>query len=162
MLAETNKSPQMSDSTKTLFIPSPEKQSNAQSTSTISNSDDEWTKCADEHQNFNISLDDNKGAKWRATINIKNELAKNLDQSINSYMGSKTVPKLSTKVISEKWSKNLKQICMPNLGFTTLHRKFRSFLCEKTCISGYLLHILVLEKAIRIGNNLLCTFYQLQ
>ena len=71
----------MSDLTITLFVPSPEKQPIAQATSAICNSDDEWNKFADEHQNFNTSLDDNERAKWRATSNVKIKLAKNLDKS---------------------------------------------------------------------------------
>ena len=41
-------------------------------------------------------------------MNVKIELAKNLDKSINSLMESKKFPKLSTKDIFEKWSRNLK------------------------------------------------------
>ena len=41
-------------------------------------------------------------------MNVKIKLAKNLDKSINSYIGSKRFSKLSTKNIFEKWSRNLK------------------------------------------------------
>ena len=40
-------------------------------------------------------------------MNVKRELAKNLDKSINSYMGYKTFQKLSFKNIFKKWSRNL-------------------------------------------------------
>ena len=50
--AEIQKSPQMTDLNKSLFVTSQEKQSIAQITSTISNSDNKWNKFADEHQNF--------------------------------------------------------------------------------------------------------------
>ena len=98
----------MSDLTKTLFIPLPEKKFIAQTTSTISNSDDQRNKFADEHQNFNICLDGKERATWQATINIEIKLASNLDESINSNMGSKRFSKLSTKDIFEKSSRNLK------------------------------------------------------
>ena len=41
-------------------------------------------------------------------MNVKIELAKNLDKSINSNMGSKKFSKLFTKDIFKKWSRNLK------------------------------------------------------
>ena len=61
--AKTQKIPQMTYLTKSLFAPSPKKQSMALTISTISNIDNEFNKFVDEHQILNINLDDNKRAK---------------------------------------------------------------------------------------------------
>ena len=45
---------------------------------------------------------------WQATMNVKIELAKNLDKSINSYTGSKKFPKYGMDDVFERWSRNLK------------------------------------------------------
>ena len=54
------------------------------SSSKIDTSDDDWEKFADEYDSFDISLNDNSRRMWQATMNVKTELAKNLDKSINS------------------------------------------------------------------------------
>ena len=50
------------------------------------------------NRNFNIRLDYNERKKWQETINVKIELSKNEDKSINAYMGYEKYPKLSTKL----------------------------------------------------------------
>ena len=52
---------------------------------------------------------------------VKIELAKNLDKSINSYIDYKKLPKLCSKDIFEKWSRNL------NTELNTIFIMFRTF-----------------------------------
>ena len=51
--------------------------------------DDKWLKFAGDHVSVNMSLDETASAMWPAKMFVQIQLAKNLDKSINSYMGTK-------------------------------------------------------------------------
>ena len=97
----------MSDLTKSGVFQTPIKSTIADNSSMINVSDDEWLKFADEHDSVNMSLDETARAMWQAKMYVKIQLAKNLDKSINSYMGSKRFPKLGGRDSFEKWNRNM-------------------------------------------------------
>ena len=80
---------EMSDFTKSLYILSQDKVSSVKTTSITTSSEDEWNIFMEEHKDVITSLEENKRAKWQETMNVKIELAKSLNKSINSYMGYK-------------------------------------------------------------------------
>ena len=97
----------MSDLTKSEVFQTPIKSTIADNLSMINVTDDEWLKFADEHDSVNMSLDETARAMWQAKMYVKIQLAKNLDKSINSYMGSKRFSKLGGRDSFEKWNRNM-------------------------------------------------------
>ena len=84
----------MGDFTKSGLFQSPIKSTIADNSSTISVSDDEWIKLADEHDSFYMSLDETVRAIWQAIMSVNIQLAENLDTRIISYLGNKQCPKV--------------------------------------------------------------------
>ena len=66
-------------------------------TSTTSNSDDEWNKFADAHKQFHISLDDNDQDKLASNNECEKAARKEARQEYYLFMGSKRFAKLSTQ-----------------------------------------------------------------
>ena len=58
----------MSDLTKSGLFQSPIKSTTTDNSSMIKFLDDEWTRCADEQNLFNISLDETARAMWQAKM----------------------------------------------------------------------------------------------
>ena len=97
----------MSAMTTFNFVQTSFKASIVTTSSTINTSDDQWENFAGKFDSCDMSLNNNDRRKWQAILNVKVELVKNLDKSINSYTGSKKFPKYGSKYLFEKWSRNL-------------------------------------------------------
>ena len=101
------RSPSMRAMTTSDITQTPSKASIVTTSSMVNTSNDQWENFADEFESYDICLNENDRRKWQATLNVKIEMAKNLDKSINSYTGSKKFPKYGSKDVFEKWSRNL-------------------------------------------------------
>ena len=71
VLPKSPVSPEMSNSTKLLYIRFPDKAFSAKTTSITTSSEDKWNQFIEEHKDFNTKLEENERAKWQAMMNVK-------------------------------------------------------------------------------------------
>ena len=79
----------MSDLTKSGVLQTPNRSMIADNLSMINVSDNEWLTFTDEHNSFNMIWDQTARAVGQAKMYVKILMAKNLEKSTNSYLGSK-------------------------------------------------------------------------